>query len=93
MNWVCDASSSHYFQLRNASQLEVTFFFVPAEHIYRHLHVESICSCVLFSLSVSHVLCKLHSFILSLHEKCVLEGFSQMNLLAAVESLHEDMSC
>ena len=45
------------FQLRNASHL---FFSVPAEHICRQLHVESILSyCVLFFLSLCHVLCYL----------------------------------
>ena len=40
---------SDCFQLRNASQLETSFFSVPAEHICRHLHVESIlCYCALF---------------------------------------------
>ena len=44
-------------------QLETSSFSVPAEHICRHLHVESIFVLLLCTLllSVYHVLCKLVS--------------------------------
>ena len=50
MKQMCDASCSDCFQLRIPSKLEMSFFSVPAEHICRHLHVESIlCYHALFS--------------------------------------------